>query len=75
MLLKNKWLELQVIRPVVLGGIPFLTSDNPKAQETSDSTGSRWHVCDALGTSVCVVEWRELEQAKKDGLIDFEHLS
>jgi hypothetical protein len=72
MLLMTKWLEIQVIRPVVLGGVPIITSDKPIAQKASDPSGSRWQVCDALGTSVCMIEWTELEQAKRNGFIDYK---
>ena len=72
MLLVNEWMEIRVIANVVLGGVPFLPSDNPRAQKTSDPSGNEWLISDALGAAVCKVDWSQLEQAKKDGFIDFE---
>ena len=69
--LENAYLEIVVNRDVVLNGEKFRPSDNLIAQATDDSRSS-WHISHAIGSSVCMVYWNELEQWKKEGLINYD---
>ena len=70
-LFKNEYMEIVVRRDVVLNGERFRRAENLTAQAT-DRNHSTWHICRALGSSVCVVDRSELEQRKEEGLISYE---
>ena len=69
-LLKNAYMEIVVLRDVVLGKEKFRPADNLTAEATDDSR-SRWHIFDVSGSSVCVVDWIDLERWNKKGLINY----
>ena len=71
--LENAYMEIVVLGDVVLDGQRFRPAENLTAQAT-DMSLRKWHISRALGHSVCVVDWRQLEQRKKEGLISFENL-
>ncbi len=70
-MLLNPRMDIQVIHDVTLGGKTFRPRDNPRAQAI-DSDCHSWDISYPTDDDGCTVEWNELEQKKKDGLISFE---